>query len=130
MTATLSIEKIAANAKRRRKKTEEMSRLPSAQKNVNVRDADLVLVPRRKTDTIEWTEIVVRAVKTELEVVTMIEEIAIGIETADEATVVLETEEMIAIAVTMTTRIKGDEIMTEIAVIGHQDATEVDQEIG
>jgi len=105
----------------------------------SVRDADLVLAPRRKTDTTEWTENVVRAAKTDLEVVTMIEETAIGIEIADEvtagtvvtaATVVIGTEEKIAIAVTMTTKIEGDEIMTEIAVIGLLGATEVDQEIG
>jgi len=138
MIATLSIEKIAANAKRKRRKMEEMSRLLlSALKSV--RDADLVLAPRRKTDTTEWTENVVRAAKTDLEVVTMIEETAIGIEIADEvtagtvvtaATVVIGTEEKIAIAVTMTTKIEGDEIMTEIAVIGLLGATEVDQEIG
>ena len=144
MTATLSIEKIAANAKRKRRKTEEMSRLLlSALKSV--RDADLVLAPRRKTDTTEWTENVVRAAKTDLEVVTMIEETAIGIEIADEVTAgtvvtvptvvtaptaVIGTEEKIDLAVTMTTKIEGDEIMTEIAVIGLLGATEVDQEIG
>lgn len=111
---------------------EELSRLLlSALKNV--RDADLVLAPRRKTDTIEWTKNVVRAAKTDIEDVTMIEQIeetAIGIETADEVTAVIETDEKTAIAVMMTTRTKGVEIMTEIAVIGLQGATEADQKIG